>query len=125
MPMAMLSGIFGLLGDSGSCACCTTDRVTGDFLSEEYRESSTTVFMDLATALAMDAVSLALVSSTEMLTNAVSVGLVTVSCCPSCATFVSRPSSSMTGWSTASVVASVGYDLIWLEMYVPALLMSL
>ena len=42
--------------------------------------------------------------------NAVFVGFVTVSCPARFATVVSRPRSSITGFSTDSVVASVGYD---------------
>ncbi len=121
--MARYRVTFGELGAAGSVARCTTESFTGDSLPDAYSDFSTTLLSDFATLLAMSAACFGSPLCAVMLTNAVSVGFVTLSCPANPATVVSRPSSSMTGSSTDSVVANVGYDWIWLVMYVLALLM--
>lgn len=112
------SQIQGSLGedlDVGTCAFCTMESFTGD-LSPEYRSLSMTFFSDSATELAMSAACFGSPSTTAMFTNAVLVGLVTVTWPARSVTVSSKPRSSMTGLSTFEVVASVGYEVIWLEM---------
>ena len=109
-PTAKYNATFGELGETGSAARCTTESFTGDSLPEAYSDFSTTLLRDSATLLAMSEACFASPVSAVMFTNAVFVGFVTVSCPARFATVVSRPRSSITGFSTDSVVASVGYD---------------
>ena len=114
-PTAKYRAVFGEDLDVGTCAFCTMESFTGD-LSPEYRSLSMTFFSDSATELAMSAACFGSPSTTAMFTNAVLVGLVTVTWPARSVTVSSKPRSSMTGLSTFEVVASVGYEVIWLEM---------
>ena len=117
MPTRMLSFHFGELGELGTAAGWTTDNLTDECEPEAYSVVSTTELSDFAMAFAISAAWAGSPSVTEMLTNAVFVGLVTLTCSLSCATVVCNPRSSITGYSTDCVVVSTGYDLIWLMIY--------
>ena len=117
-PTAKYRTVFGDDLVNGVCAFCTIETFTGD-VSPVYKSFSITVFSDSATALAMSAACFGSPSTAAIFTKAVLVGLVTVIWPARSSTVSSKPSSLMTGLSTFSVAANVGYEVIWLEIYVP------
>ena len=78
-PTARYSAVFGELFEVGVWASYTMDIFTGDLSEVEYKSFWMTSCRDSATALAMSAACFGSPSTAEMFTNALLVGLVTVS----------------------------------------------
>ena len=110
-PMARFITTFGELGEDGAYACCTTDRFTGETIlspSSVYKVDVTCFFRLSATELAIPEATLGSLSTTEMSTSMVSVGLEAVTDAAKVLTVVFNPKSSMTGCSTDSVFTNCG-----------------
>ncbi len=118
-PRARFTVGRGAVGEVGGTAGSMTVAATNPFPVPPSGESSSTALVRLAaTASAMRAACTGSPSVAETLMSDVAVGVVTVSFVLSCTGVRSKESSSMTGFSTTVVVATLTKDFTCRSAYV-------